>query len=308
MTSVLGEVRYALRLIRRNKAFAAAVVVSTALGIGATASIFSLIDALLLRPLPVPATGRVVRLASVSLNSAVERFSYAELDDIERRAKSFDGIAVIRNSPFGFSQKREDQPQAMIGSLVNGGFFRALGVRAALGRTFEPADDRVPGGSPVVVLGHGLWQREFGGRSDVVGRTVRLNGVEFTIVGVAPESFTGVNPFLRPALYVPRAMIREATGMPVDVLTDRTARGGEVFARLRAGVTIEQARDEVRRIAADLERENPVANKGRSATVYTQLGYRIAQAPDNLALSSLFFLIAALVLSIACVNVATLLL
>jgi predicted permease len=308
MMTMIREMRYALRLIRRNRGFALAVLLSTALGVGATASIFSLIDAFLLRPLPVPATSRVFRLTSLTQSNPVGRFSYAEIADIERRTQSFDGLATSKNAVFGFAQGRDDLPRITLGILVNGDFFSTLKVAPVLGRGLTPADDEVPGRSPVVVISYGMWQREFGGRRDVIGRTVRLNASEFTIVGVAPEWFTGVNPFLQPALYVPRTMIREATGSSLDVLTDRTARSVEVFARMKPGVSIEQARDEMRRVAEGLERDNPLTNKGRGAMVFTQVGYRIAEGPENFTLSWLFFAVAALVLSIACINVANLLL
>jgi len=307
MATILREIRYALRLIRRDRAFALAVLLSTALGVGATASIFSLVDAFLLRPLPVPETGRVVRLTSLTESNPVGRFSYAEVDDIHTRTQSFEGLATSKNAVFGFSQGRDDQPRITIGILVNGDFFSTLGVRPVLGRGFTAADDQVPGRSPVVVISHGMWQREFGSRPDVIGRPLRLNASEFTIVGVTPEWFTGIHPFLQPALYVPHTMIREATGAGIDVLTDRTARSVDVFARLRPGVSMEQARDDLRRLATNLEREHP-ASKGRGAMVFSQVGYRIAEAPDNFTLSWLFFGVAALVLSIACINVANLLL
>ena len=308
MATILREIRYALRLIRRDRAFALAVLLSTALGVGATASIFSLVDAFLLRPLPVPETGRVVRLTSLTESNPVGRFSYAEVDDIHTRTQSFEGLATSKNAVFGFSQGRDDQPRITIGILVNGDFFSTLGVRPALGRGFTAADDQVPGRSPVVVISHGMWQREFGSRPDVIGRPLRLNASEFTIVGVTPEWFTGIHPFLQPALYVPHTMIREATGAGIDVLTDRTARSVDVFARLKPGVSMEQARDDLRRLATNLEREHPAVSKGRGAMVFSQVGYRIAEAPDNFTLSWLFFAVAALVLSIACINVANLLL
>jgi predicted permease len=308
MTTLLREIRYALRLIRRNRGFSLAVLLSTALGVGATASIFSLIDAFLLRPLPVPGTGRVMRLTSLTQSHPVGRFSYAEVDDIRKRTQSFEGLATSQNAVFGVSQGRDEQPRVTMGILVNGDFFPTLGVRPAIGRGFTAADDEVPGRNPVVVISHVMWQREFGGRPDVIGRTLRLNAVEFAIVGVTPEWFTGVHPFLQPALYVPHTMIREATGAGIDVLTDRTARSVEVLARLKPGASIDRARDELRRLAANLEQEHPAANKGRSAMVFSQVGYRIAEAPDNFTLSWLFFAVAALVLSIACINVANLLL
>ena len=308
MAAIAHEIRYALRLIRRNKGFSLAVLLSTALGVGATASIFSLIDAFLLRPLPIPATGRVVRVTSLTQSNPVGRLSYPEIDDIEARAQSFEGMATAKIAPFGFARSRDEQPRVSIGFLVNGDFFRTLGVTPALGRGFTAAEDRIAGRSAVAVISDAMWRREFGGRGDVIGQTLRLNGIEFTIVGVTPPSFAGVNQFVQPALYVPRAMIREATGAAADALTDRTARSVEVFARLKPGVSIEQARDEMRRVAATLEQEHPVDSKGRSAMVYSQVGYRIADAPDNFTLSWLFFAVAALVLSIACINVANLLL
>ena len=285
-----------------------AVVRSTALGVGATASIFSLVDSFLLRPLPVPETARVVRLTSLTQNSPVGRFSHPEADEIQKRGQAFEGPATSQNAIFGFSQGREEQPRIAVGLLVNGDFFSTLRVAPLLGRGFTAADDQVPGRNPVVVLSHGMWQREFGGRTDVIGRRLRLNAIEFTIVGVAPEWFTGVHPFLQPALYVPRMMIREATGSATNPLTDRSARPLEIFARLKPGISIEQARDELRRLAADMERDNPDTNRGGAAMVFSQLGYRIAEAPEMLPLSWLFFAVAALVLSIASINVANLLL
>jgi putative ABC transport system permease protein len=308
MGTILREVRYAFRLIRRNRGFALAVLLSTALGVGATASIFSLIDAFLLRPLPVPETGRVVRLTSLTQSNPVGRFSYVESDEIRARTQSFEGLATSANAVFGFAPSRDVQPRIAVGILVNGDFFSTLRVTPALGRAFTAADDRTPGQNPIVIISHGMWQREFGGRADIIGRSLRLNANEFTIVGVTPDWFTGVHPFFQPALYVPHTMIKEATGRGAEALTDRAARSVEVFARLRAGVTIEQARDDMRRLSANLAQENPATNKGRGAMVFSQVGYRIAEAPDNFTLSWLFFAVAALVLSIACINVANLIL
>src|SRR5215475_10962392 len=161
------EIRYAVRLIRRNRGFALAVLLSTALGVGATASIFSLIDAFLLRPLPVPETGRVVRLTSLTQSNPVGRFSYVELDEIQARTQSFEGLATSANAVFGLSVGRDVQPRVTMGLLVNGDFFSTLGVKPALGRAFTAADDRTPGQNPIVVISYGMWQREFGGRSDI---------------------------------------------------------------------------------------------------------------------------------------------
>ena len=294
--------------MRRTRGLALAVVFSTALGVGATASIFSLVDAFLLRPLPVPGTSRVVRLASLTDSRSLGRFSYAEVDDVAREAQSFAGLATAKNALFGFARVRGEQPRVTFGVLVNGGFFSTLGVAPALGRALTADDDRTPGERAVVVISHAMWQREFAGRTDVLGQTIRLNQSEFTVVGVAPAWFTGVHPLLQPALYVPHTMMKEATGASRDALTNRADRTADVFARLKTGATIERARDEMRRIAAVMAEEHPASNRGRSAMVFSQVGFRIAEAPDNLTLSWLFFAVAGLVLAIACINVANLLL
>src|SRR5262249_36763955 len=183
-----------------------------------------LIDAFLLRPLPVPQTGRVVHLTSLTQSNPVGRFSYIEADEIQTRTQSFEGLATSANAVFGFSVGRDVQPRMTLGLFVNGDFFSTLRVRPALGRAFTADDDRTPGENPVVVISHGMWQREFGGRPDIIGRSLRLNAHEFTIIGVTPEWFTGVHPFLRPTLYVPHTMVKEATGTGAEALTDRTAR------------------------------------------------------------------------------------
>jgi hypothetical protein len=145
-----------------------------------------------------------MRLTSFTQSNPVGRFSYADVDEIGKRTQSFAGLATVANAALGFSQAANEQPRATFGVLVNGDFFSTLGVRPLLGRAFTAEDDRVPGRSPVVVISYGMWQREYGGQRDIVGRALRLNAVEFTIVGVTPEWFTGVHPFFQPALYVPR--------------------------------------------------------------------------------------------------------
>src|SRR5262249_42237220 len=136
------------------------------------------------RPLPIPATGRVVRLASLTQSNPVGRFSYPDIEDIEARAQSFDGLATAKIAPFGFARGRDEQPKVTIGFLVNGNFFRTLGVTPTLDRGFAAADERVAGRSPIAVISDSLWRREFGARTDAIGQTIRLNGAEFTIVGI----------------------------------------------------------------------------------------------------------------------------
>ena len=243
----IQEIRQALlRLVRRNKGFTFAVVLSTALGVGATASIFSLIA--------TPFSCGLSRFPTRAASSASRRSHKAVRSAGSRIPKPTRSAPALRRSPdwprhrtrcFGFSQTPAEQPRVTIGVLVNGDFFSTLGVRPVLGRAFTADEDEVPGRNAVVIISYGTWQREFGGRSDVIGRRIRLNAVEFTVVGVVPEWFVGIHPFLQPALYVPRMMIREASGARRTRSLIGPAGRSEIFARLKPGVSIEQARDEM---------------------------------------------------------------
>lgn len=309
MHTIVSDLRHSIRVLLRSRALTLAILFSTALGVGATASVFSLVDAFLLRPLTVPDSSGVVRLTSVSSSGPVGRFSYPEFEDIRRGARAFSGFATAQNAVFGVA-KESQQPRYAIGIFVNGDFFSTLRVRPIIGRGFLPEEDQVPERNPVLVLGYEYWQREFGGAADVVGSRVRLNAREFTVVGVAPPEFTGVHPFLRPQVFVPRMMMPAlATSLSAsNPMANREARSVEVFGRLQSGISLNQAQEDVALLAADMARQHPETNKDRGATVYSQMAYRIAEAPDNFTLAGLLFGVAGLVLLIASVNVVNLLL
>ena len=209
LTDFVDDVRYAVRSLRRTPGLTALVVVTIALGIGMTSTPLSMLDALIFRPYPVPHPGDVVTLVSTSRDNGFESFSYREYVDIRDRAKSYDG--VFANAPIatvGFSAERDAAPLVRGGMLVSGNFFRSLGVEPQVGRGFRPDEDEAPGRDAVVVLSWDFWQREFAGAPSTVGRVVRLNGQEFTVIGVAPETFTGLYIFDRPDFYIPLAMAR----------------------------------------------------------------------------------------------------
>src|SRR5439155_13701565 len=165
-----------------------------------------------------------------------------------------------------------------------------------------------PGRDTVALTSYNLWQNAYGGSPDVIGKNIHLNTKNFTTLGVAPAAFEGIEPMIHSEFYVPWMMAREFDAAYINRLTDRSIRGGGVYARLKPGVSVEQARTEVALIAAQLEREHPDVNSGRKMTVFSQVGFRIAESPEDLAASWLFLLVAALVLGAACVNVANLLL
>jgi len=207
LTDFLDDARYAIRSLRRSSGLTAFVVLTLATGIGMTTTPFSMMDALIFRPYPVPHPGRVVALVSTTHDNSLDSFSYREYLDILNRTKSYDGVvANSAEAPVGFSADPAATPRVRGGMMVSGNFFRVLGVEPQLGRGFREDEDQVPGRDAVMVLGPDFWKQEFASDPSVVGRHVRLNGKEFTVIGVAPESFPGMQIFIRPDFYMPLAM------------------------------------------------------------------------------------------------------
>ena len=310
LTDFLDDVRYAFRSLRRTPGLSAFVVVTIALGIGMTATPFSMLDALIFRPYPVPRPRDVVSLVSTSRDNAFDSFSYREYRDIRDHAKSYDG--VIANTfvgAAGFSADPGATPLVRGGILVSGNYFRVLGVEPKLGRGFRDDEDAVPGRDAVTVLAPDFWKREFAGDPSVIGRTVRLNGVAFTVIGVAPESFPGMFVFVRPDFYIPLAMAGTfSTNPKKGFFVDRDDRELAVRARLKPGTTLRQARNELQMLARNFEREYPKVNRDRGAAVHTQFEMRTQDSDVNWKFGVIFTGLALAVLLVACTNAAGLLL
>jgi predicted permease len=311
LTDFLDDVHYAIRSLRRTPALTAFVVVTLALGIGMTTAPFSMLDALIFRPYPVPHPGAVVNLVGTSHDTRYDDFSYREYQDIRDKMKSYDGvIANGRLGSVGFSAECGATPRIKGGMMVSGNYFRALGVEPQLGRGFRDDEDTVPGRDAVVVLGPDFWKREFASDTSVVGRTIRLNGTDFTVIGVAPESFPVMQVlFQRPDLYMPLAMAGVLSTNPQkSFFADRDDRELSVKARLKAGTTLRQARDELAGLARDFERDYPKFNRDRGAAVYTQFEIRTRDDDVNWKFVVMGAILALAVLLVACTNVAGLLL
>src|SRR5207244_9629482 len=170
----------------------------------------------------------------------------------------------------------------------SGNFFSMLQVKPAAGRGFLPQEDTVPGRDAVAVISHAEWERDFGGAADVVGRSVAINGHVFTIVGVAPEEFVGIDPVIEPGIYIPRMMMQQADiTLNVSNLTNRSIRSASLVARLKPGVPFAQAKTDIERISKQLETEYPETNKDTRAALLTQLGYRLARTEDGGRLGAL---------------------
>ncbi len=312
MPAIVDDLRFAARTFSKNKGFTAVAVLSLALGIGANAAIFSLVDAVLLKPLPVVQPERLVALYTQDArNPGSLPLSYPNFLDIRSGSRSFSALVAHRPVSLSLSGLPDGaEPEKASGELVSGSYFAALGVRPALGRGFLPEEDGVPGASPVAVLSHSFWQRRFSADPAAVGKDVILNGTRFSIVGVAPADFRGLNALAPPDVFLPVAMYEQAiTARPLK-FNERRALHLFAAGRLKPGVSLDQARSEVTVLSAGLASEYPEANTGRSAALVP-----LVEATINPNLKGKYVLagtllmtVAGLVLLVACATVANLLL
>ena len=304
------DLRFSLRSLRKRPGFTTVVVLSLALGIGANTAIFSLLDGTIFRPLPVPNPGGLVTIdIAASRLTSFGASSYLDWVDLSARSKSFQALSTRQDMSAGMNPAGavpDGKPQVVWGQLVTGNFFSTLGVQPALGRTFLPEEDQTPGKHPVMVISYSLWQRTFAGNPEIIGKQVTLSGHSFTIVGVTPKSFSGVDLWFRPDVYLPMMMTAAVSPEGGDTLTHRDYRGCTLLGRLKPGVTIAQAQAEMNVIMADLEREYPKSNKDTVAIVRSEMSRRLEGGSATPA--AILMGLVVLVLVMACVNVASLML
>jgi macrolide transport system ATP-binding/permease protein len=317
METLGQDIRYALRMILKNPAFSAIAVLSLALGIGANTTIFTVVNAVLLNPLPVKDISRLVQMDTVDTktmvtqaNSTKLQMSYPNFQDYERENQVFTGLTCISGGPLTLSGGAE--PKQIQGQLVSANYFDVLGVHPSVGRFFLPEEDKKPGGNNVVVLSYGLWSNKFGSDASLIGKTMTLNATPYTVIGVAPRGFKGTFTFSSAELvWIPVSMYSQAlSGFFRDNFNDRRLLGTVMFGRLRSEVSLNQAEASLKTIALHLESEYPKDNAGRSIAL-TPLADAAVGANNfgqiNLA-GGVVMGIVGLVLLIACVNLANLLL
>ena len=299
MDALLQDVRYGLRRLRAAPAFAATVILTLALGIGANTAIFSVVNALLLRPLPYAEPGRLVTIEHryPGLDDMKAPVSAAGFADYQANTRSFAAMAV--ETGWGPNLTGVGEPERLTGARVSGRFFPTLGVAPLLGRALRPDEDQ-PGSNHVVVLSHGLWLRLFGGEPGAVGRAMQLNGESYEVVGVMPPGFRD--------FFNRRAELWTPLALPPDRYTDGqwTNEWLNLVARLKPGVTEEQARTEMRTHADALRQRFPDDFPDRWSLLVTSL----AEKGSGDTRPALLVLLGAVgfVLLIACANVANLLL
>ncbi|HYU34077.1 MAG TPA: ABC transporter permease [Thermoanaerobaculia bacterium] len=300
---------YSIRALSRNPIFTLSILLSLALGIGLNTAVFSLINALFLRPLPgVAEPDRVAVVFSQTKDGpAYLPISHLNYKDFRAQSRSFTDLAAAQNIAVGLAD--EDGAEMLPGEMVSASYFDVLAVGMALGRTFSPEEDRAPGTHPVAVLSHRLWRERFAADPHILGRKIILNGQPFTVIGVAAAGFRGTNAFSTPALWVPNMMYRTVFPLP-ELFEQRSTQALNVYGRLRPGVTMTAAQAEMRALAARLEKAYPDDNRGQSVALVPLSQATIGPGIRPVFVNAAFLLlvIVALLLFITCVNTANLLL
>ena len=308
LEDLLRDLRFGLRMMVRNSAFTWVAVLTMAVGIGATTTAFTWINAVLLQPLGgVADPSRLVTMETVTSNGEWVPNSYPDFIDFRDRLKSFDGIAVSHIS--AFSVGKDDHAERVWGELVSGNFFTVLGVQPEAGRLFLPAEYAdSPGKFPIAVISDRYWRSHYGADPAIVGKTIRINQHELTIVGVASPAFHGSIPVTAFDLWVPYMEQSVLNGVPEWMLRDRHDRNMLGIARVKQGVTIDQARLELKTLAEYMAVANSNVSLGMSATLMPL--WKSPHGPQGLLVGPLRILmgVCVLVLLIVCANVANLLL
>jgi predicted permease len=306
MRTLLKDLRFGARALWKSPGFTLVAVASLALGIGANTAIFSLVNTVLLRPLPARDPSRLVSVSVFGKDDSMLAFSYPTYKDFRDRSGDFlSGIFAERLGPMSLS--RDGNNQRVWGYLVTGNYFDVLGVGAAKGRALTSDDDRAPLASPVAVLSHGSWVRRFGSDPSIIGRDIVLNGHTFRVVGVMPEGFSGAEVVYTPEVWIPMTM-QEWIEPGNEWLERRATQNIFAVGRLKDGVTREQAEASLNMLAQRLGEEYPETNEGQRIGLVPP-GFIVPQLRGAVVgFAAVLMAAVALVLLIACVNLANLLL
>ena len=305
METLFHDLRFGFRRLIKTPGFAVIAVLSLALGIGANTAIFSLVNLILFRPLPVANPQEVVSVSPIGKDGALAAFSYPNYIDFRDRNEVLSGLLVSRFVVVSMS--RNGNNEKVWGNLVTGNYFDVLGVKPALGRSFLPEEDKTRLSHPVVVISHSLWQTRFGGDPSVVSSYVLINGMKFKVIGVAPAGFKGTEVIYTPDIYAPFAT-QKWIEPESDYLDKRDESNMFAVGRLKPGVSAAQAEASLNLLAAQLAKDFPNDNEGLRIQVVPP-GFILPQIRNAmLGVSAALMGLVALVLLIACVNLANLLL
>ena len=314
MRSFWQDIKYAARTLRAAPGFTLIAMITLGLGMAVNTTIFSVINGLILRPMPVPHPEQIVVLAQKQRGAqGFDRFSYPDYVDIQKQADVFSDVIAYRPTLVGLTADKKGDHCVL--SRVSSNYFSMLDVQPALGRLIQPSEGQTPGAGPVLVLGYAYWQKRFAGDREVVGKQVEINGHSVTIVGVAPRGFHGTYALLDMDGYVPLSAEIGSKGLPEDSVahtwTHREERTLSLVGRLRPGATLAQAQAPLRTIAQRLAAQHPDTNKGFDLIqAFPERLARPDPDPDNglLVVSTAFMVLAGLVLLVACFNITNVLL
>ena len=302
----IDDLRYSVRMLAKDRGFAAVAILTLAIGIGANTAIFSLGNVFMFRPLPVKDAGHLCVVAvQYRADADPEQLSYLDYEDYRKQSDVFSDMTFYDLKLSGIGS--QGHASRIIMAYVPSNFFSMLGIRPALGRLIVPGEGDKPKTGPVVVLGHGFWVSHFGGDSSVIGRSVTLDGHAVTVIGVVPEEFHGPYGIIELDAYAPigvYGMARENAGF----FTDRRDAELRVLATLKPGITTKQAETALNVIAQRLAKQYPQVDQGQTARVIPEYLARPEPAVANSMplISTIFFLMVGLVLLVACFNVANL--
>ncbi len=301
------DLTYAVRRLAKSPGFTVVAVLTLALGIGANTAIFSLVNAVLIRDLPVRAPRELVEVYTSDLDGyPYSVSSYPDFTAMRELTDVFSGVVGTRSTVIRVD--RDDHPSLAFVELISWDFFQVLGVPMALGRPFLPEEESSPDAHPVVILSYRSWTNDFGQDPEVLGRTVRLNGMPYTVVGVAPRAFTGTMPVLVTSFYTPLMMTNQVMGgtSGTDQLAQRGARSMFVKARLKPGVTVDQANLALEALSLRLAEAYPESNEHRVMSALPSGEVALHPFVDRLLkpVAGLLLVVVGLVLLIACANLA----
>ncbi|MGB6821325.1 MAG: ABC transporter permease, partial [Candidatus Acidiferrales bacterium] len=305
------DFRYGLRMLRKSPGFTIIAVLTLALGIGANTAIFGVVDSLLLRPLPVENPSQLTVLAFRQGNGPLlTQFSIADFRDI--RSQTTGAFSDMLGFQLGFDGLSfEGKADRSLTAYVTGNFFSMLGIKAYLGRLILPSEGKTPGADPVIVLSYSYWKAHLGSDRTIIGKRILVNGRPNTVVGVAPQGFYGLYPAPGVEAYLPLAMVSsDEPGWPSDLMVNRILQNLFVLGRLRPGANLQSAGAALNVVARRLSAQYPESNKGMLLSVYSE---RFARPDPGTAgtlikVAALFLALVAMVLLLACANIANLLL
>jgi predicted permease len=313
MRNFWQDMRYAVRTLRNAPAFTIIAVVALGLGMAVNTTIFSVINGMLFRPLPVPHAEQLTVLAMKQPGMAeFQSFSYPDYQDISHQTNAFSDLLAYHVTLAALSADH-NVDQATL-TRVSGNYFSTLGIHAAAGRLILPSEGQTPGADPILVLGYSYWKKRFAGDSQVIGKHVEINGHPVTVVGIAPKGFHGIYAILDSDGYVPLSAAIGSKGMEeksVEQLwTQRGDRSLSLLGRLKSGVSLKQAQASLAVDAQQLAERYPATDKGMTIAAFPEKLARPEPDPDNTlpTIAAAFTILAALVLLVACFNIANVLL